>query len=302
MIDFVIAGTFKAASSTLSYEMAKHPDIFMPKPKDPHYYVGKLFPTLAGPTDFLKRQHHSATYDRAAFEALFAEARSALKGDATPLYLYCHDHAISAIQADNSQARIVIILRNPADRAFSNFNHNVKDGFEARTFAECIDSWENTEVYPLHPFFHYVRAGFYDAQVAAWQAAFADVKIVCYEQMVTDLHLVLNEIANFLDIPADFQPREEIIRLNKSGKPRYPALHRFIMQENPVKTVLRPLYRAVLRNPYTRKRLAERVKNFNIESQVMDAADRARLNAIFADDIALLSQRPGCGFVKSWLS
>ena len=69
-----------------------------------------------------------------------------------------------------------------------------------------------------------------------------------------------------------------------------------------MKTVLRPFYRAVLRNPHMRKRVAERVKNFNIKSQVMDAADRARLNGIFADDIALLSQRPGCGFVKSWLS
>ena len=303
MIDFVIAGTFKGASSTLAFELGEHPQISIPKPKDPYFYLAALDADLTGSEFFMRAHRDSSVLDRASFEALFPEDNGAtLKGEATPLYLYCHDYAIPAIQADNPQARIVIILRNPADRAFSNFNHNVKDGFEARSFAECIDSWENTEVYPLHPFFHYVRAGFYDAQVAAWQAAFADVKIVNYEQVVTDLHLVLNEIANFLDIPADFQPREEIIRLNKSGKPRYPALHRFIMQENPVKTVLRPLYRAVLRNPYTRKRVAERVKNFNIESQVMDAADRARLNAIFADDIALLSQRPGCGFVKSWLS
>ena len=303
MIDFFIAGTFKGASSTLAFELGEHPNISIPKPKDPYFYLSELDADLTGPKDFIQAHRDSSILDRASFEALFPNDNGAtLKGEATPLYLYCHDYAIPAIKADNPQARIVIILRNPVERAFSNYNHNVKDGFETRSFAECIDSWENTEVFPLHPFFHYVRAGFYDAQVAAWQAAFTDVKIVNYEQVVTDLHLVLNEVANFLEIPSDFKPGEKIIRLNKSGKLRYPALHRFIMQENPVKTVLRPLYQAVLRNPYMRKRVAERVKNFNIESQVMDAEDRARLNAIFADDIALLSQRPGCGFVKSWLS
>lgn len=300
MIDFVIAGTFKAASSTLGYELAKHPDIFIPKPKDPHFYVGQLFPTLTGPAEFLAHQHRSATYDRPAFAALYANAGRALRGDTTPLYLYCHDHAIPAIQADNPQARIVIILRNPADRAFSNFNHNVKDGFETRSFAECIDSWEDTEVFPLHPFFHYVRAGFYDAQVAAWQAAFADVKIVTYEQVVTDVHLVLNEIAAFLEIETNFKPRGEIIQLNKSGLPRYPALHRFIMQENLFKTLLRPLYRSALRDPHTRKRVAERVKNFNIESQEMASTDRARLNALYAPDIARVSDRLGLDLAGRW--
>ena len=300
MIDFFIAGTFKAASSTLGYEMAKHPDIFIPKLKDPHFYLGQLFPTLTGPPDFLVQQHNTATYDRPAFEALYENAGQALKGDTTPLYLYCHNYAIRAIQADNPQARIIIILRDPADRAFSNYNHNVKDGFETRSFAECIDSWEEIELFPLHPFFHYVRAGFYDAQVAAWQAAFADVKVVTYEQVVTDVHLVLNEIAAFLEIEANFKPRDEIIQLNKSGLPRYPALHRFIMQENPVKSLLRPIYRSALRDPQMRKRVAEKVKNLNIESQGMASSDRARLNALYASEIARVSDRLGLDLAERW--
>ncbi|BDW83637.1 hypothetical protein MACH24_30750 [Erythrobacter sp. Dej080120_24] len=300
VIDFVISGTFKGASSTLAYELGRHSQVFIPKPKDPYFYLWELDRTLTGPEAFMEEHRAASVFDRAAFEALYSEGGTALKGDATPLYLYCHEHAIPAIQADNPDAKIIIILRNPADRAFSNYNHNVKDGFETRSFSECIDNWEETETFPLHPFYHYVRAGFYDAQVVAYQAAFEHVKIITYDRVVNDIHLVLNEIANFLGIAPDFAPRSEAIRLNKSGGVRFPALHRFILQEGTIKSVLRPFYRSVLRDPYSRKRLAERVKNFNIESQEMAAADRSRLNAIYAVDVDRVSNRVGLDLAARW--
>ena len=82
--------------------------------------------------------------------------------------------------------------------------------------------------------------------------------------------------------------------------PRFPALHRFILQENPIKNALRPLYRSVLRNPYTRKRVAERVKNFNIESQEMAPAERTRLYELYSSDIDRVSQRVGLDLAQSW--
>lgn len=301
MVDFVIAGTFKGASSTLAFELGGHPTISIPRPKDPYFYLGGLLPLLTGPQNFMQANRTGAVLDRAAFDGLFPDdGDTTLKGEATPLYLYCHDHAIPAIRADNPDTKIILILRNPVDRAFSNFHHNTKQDHETRSFAACIDTWQDTEALPLHPFFHYVRAGFYDAQVAAYQAAFAHVKVITYEQVVHDTHLVLNEIAEFLGITPEFQPERKAIRLNKSGAPRYPALHRFLLQENPVKTALRPLYRTVLRNPYTRKRVAEQVKNFNIESQQMALADRARLNALYASDIARVSERVGLDLVGRW--
>lgn len=301
MIDFVIAGTFKGASSTLAYELGRHRQISIPRPKDPYYYLSAATDSLTGPERFMQAHRAGVVQDSAAFAALFPDDGGAtLKGDATPLYMYCHDLVISAIQADNPDAKIVLILRNPVDRAFSNYNHNVKDGYESRSFAACIDSWEENERFPLHPFFHYIRAGFYDAQVAAWQAAFTDVKVITYEQIGTDAHLVLNEIASFLGIEPDFEPREDAIRLNKSGKPRSAFLHRFILQENSFKRMLRPIYRAVLRSPHARKQVAERVKNFNIESQKMAASDRARLNALYAPDIAKISERVGMDLLGRW--
>lgn len=301
MIDFVIVGTFKSASSTLAYELGQRPEIEIPKPKDPYFYLRALAGTYTGAPDFLEAHYAGAVTDAAGFDALFGAKPAALRGEATPLYLYCHEQAIPALKADNPDARIVIVLRNPVDRAYSNYKHNVKDGFETQSFADCIADWEARERLPLHPFFHYVRAGLYDAQVAAWQAAFDDVLVVSYDNVESHPHEVLNRIAGFLDIAPTFAPRE-IIRLNKSGKPRSRLLHDFILKENPVKRLLRPVYRALVGNRATRKAISERVKNVNLKSGDMSAAERAALMAVYGDDLERLSQRPGCGFVKSWLS
>ncbi len=302
MIDFIIAGTFKSASSTLAYELGQHPHIDIPKPKDPYFYLAEMCRDMTGPDGFMDEHNAHSVYDRKCFEALFQKnGAGVLRGEATPLYLYCHNQAIPTIQADNPDARIVIVLRNPIDRAFSNYKHNVKDGYETRSFAACIANWETAERLPQHPFFHYVRAGFYDAQISAWQAAFKRVKIVSYDAVQTRPHEILNAIAEFLDITPSFEPRE-VIRLNKSGQPRSRLIHNFIRNETALKTLMRPLYRAILGNRATRKALSERVKNLNLKSGEMASADRAALRALFEEDLTRLSHRPDCAFAAAWLT
>ena len=302
MIDFVIAGTFKSASSTLSYELARHPEIDIPKPKDPYFYLAELCRGLTGPAGFMEEHDLHSVYDRACFEALFTkQGPRVLKGEATPLYLYCHGQAIPSLKADNSDTRIIILLRNPADRAYSNYKHNVKDGYESRSFTDCIADWQSREQLPLHPFFHYVRAGLYDEQVEAWQAAFKHVLVVSYDDVDTRPYDVLNQVADFLGIAPSFAPKEAI-RLNMSGQPRVHWLHNFIRHENTVKSFLRPVYRALISDNVRRKAISEKVKNLNIKSGEMPPADRIALMEIYADDLARLSRRPGCGFVAKWLT
>lgn len=300
MIDFVLAGTFKAASSTLGYELAKHPEIFVPTPKDPHYFVAELFQTLTGPADFLRHQHEFGVYNRAAFEELYADAECALKGDTTPLYLYCYEHAIPAIQAENMSMPIIIILRDPVDRAYSNYNHNVKDGFEPRSFSECIETWEKTECLPLHPFFHYVRAGFYSAQVSAYLNAFKNVLIINYDDIINSPQGVLNTTCQFLGITSIIE-KNEFIRLNKTGRPRVNFLNDFLTRESMLKKVMRPIYRRLITNRELRTHVSERIVNLNIKSLKVDRTSRAILNKVYRADIEKLSQQPGCEFARSWI-
>ncbi len=300
MIDFLIVGTFKSASSTIAYELGKHPRIDIPKPKDPYFYLAQMCKGLIGPDGFVEEQDAYSVYDRATFEALFRhDGVPRLKGEATPMYLYCHEHAIPAIQADNPDTRIIMLLRNPIDRAYSNYMHNVKDGYETRSFAECISSWEETEHLPLHPFFHYVRAGFYFEQVAAYTRAFNRVKIVDYDDVKRDPSGVLNEIATFLGIEPSFLPHKAI-RLNKSGSPRSHLLHEFIRRESLLKKAARPLFRTIVRDASKRIALSEFVKNFNIKTAEMARADRAALASIYHNDVALLTSRLGIDFARNW--
>lgn len=300
MIDFVIVGTFKSASSTLSYELGTHPKIDIPKPKDPYFYLADMCRYLTGPEAFMSEHNEYSVYDRAAFEALFTKTGAhILRGEATPLYLYCHEQAIPALKADNPNARIIIVLRNPIDRAFSNYMHNVKDGYETRSFSECIATWEDTEHLPLHPFFHYVRAGFYDEQVAAYLNAFEHVKIINYDDILTEPQNVMNGIYEFLGIKADYE-RKDIIRRNKSGRPRLKFLHTFFNRESLIKMILRPIYRTLLPSNELRTRISEKIINLNIKSSTLDSSDKATLEQIYHVNINTLSRKLDCEFVKNW--
>jgi hypothetical protein len=302
MIDFVIVGTFKSASSTLAYELGSLPEIDIPKPKDPYFYLAEMCRDLTGPEGFMSEHNEHSVYDRSAFEALFTKTGElVLRGEATPLYMYCHQQAIPALKADNTETRIIIVLRNPIDRAFSNYMHNVKDGYEKRTFAECVATWEDIEQLPLHPFFHYVRAGFYDEQVAAYRRAFENVKIINYDDVLTDPNTVLNDICNFLGVTSNYE-RKNIIRLNKTGSPKSKYLHDFFKHESTLKKNLRPIYRTLFRSKETRARISESVINFNIKSSKLDSSSHAILSEIYRADIDALGEKPGCEFVKNWLA
>lgn len=112
MIDFVIAGTFKGASFTLAYELGRHRQISIPRPKDPYYYLAAVRDSLTGPEGFMQAHRAQVVQDPEAFAALFPDdGGTTLRGDATALYMHCHEHAIPAIQADNPDAKIALMVQ-----------------------------------------------------------------------------------------------------------------------------------------------------------------------------------------------
>lgn len=300
MIDFLIVGSFKSASSSLAYELRRHPSVDIPIKKDPYFYLADLCKILIGPHGFIEKQNSFSVYDRGEFASLFIDDGGAtLKGDATPLYLYCHEYSIPAIQNDNPDAHIIIILRNPIDRAFSNYMHNVKDGYEQRSFAECIIGWKETELLPLHPFFHYVRAGFYYEQVAAFLNEFKNVKIINYEDLSKNPQKILVDVANFLKITPEFDGKKFQI-LNKTGTPLIKKLHNFLTYDSKIKDIFRPLFRFAVREKNDRIRIVEYIKNTNLRKKQLSDYERTILQNIYHKDVILLSELLDYDFNSSW--
>ena len=119
--DFVIVGAMKAGTTSLSAWLRAHPQVFVPEQKELHF-----FDTL---------------WDRGVdwYRSLFAGAPDgALLGEATPNYMVI-EHWVERMASVVPDARLIVILRHPVDRAWSHYRHSVTRGDEVRSFAEAID-------------------------------------------------------------------------------------------------------------------------------------------------------------------
>lgn len=119
--DFIILGAQRAGTTSLFRYLAAHPRVAAPRRKELHFF--------------------SHFYDRGIdwYRAQFPSDRSErpVTGEATPYYLF-HPHAPARIARDALRAKLIVLLRNPIDRAYSHYQHEVRRGDETLSFEEAI--------------------------------------------------------------------------------------------------------------------------------------------------------------------
>ena len=119
---FFVVGTQKGGTTSLYEYLKPHPRIVLSDVKEHHFFDQHYDEGLA--------------WYQAQFPVLDASAGE-ITGDFTPLYMF-HPHAIERMVRHHPQARIIVLLRNPVDRAFSHYNHAVRLGNEHRSFTVAI--------------------------------------------------------------------------------------------------------------------------------------------------------------------
>ncbi len=190
-----IVGAVKSGTTSLYAYLKQHPDIFFPEMKEPHYFVhpapppdrAHLFPYIAAEQDYLAlyRDHSSYRY----------------RGDASPSYLWS-SRAAHEIRERSPDARILVILRDPVQRAHAQYLMDFNEGVTDLPFLEALKTdWEAMEkgwgISQL-----YVELGLYHEQIQRYQQLFSPerVKIVFLESLKRDPKGVLESIAAFLDV------------------------------------------------------------------------------------------------------
>ena len=111
LVDFMIVGAQKCGTTALAHFLAQHPDIGMSRPKEPHLFDAPEFL----PDDCTPRQLDER------YAGNFAHCRDvALRGEATPIYLYLPDVA-PALKRYNPNLKLIVLIRDPVARAISNY-------------------------------------------------------------------------------------------------------------------------------------------------------------------------------------
>ena len=204
--DALIIGAPKAGTSALHAALAQHPQIYASPVKEPKYYMcwDAPPPAYCGPGDAHSNQEW--VWRREDYQALFQKApEDAVRLESTPFYLSTRG-ARHRIAEELARAKLIVIVRDPIDRAYSNWMHLWVDGLEP--ISDFVEAWraEDSRVAAgWAPFWHYQRLGRYGEQLAdlLGRVERERVFVLRYWQLVSQPKETLNRVAGFLGISED---------------------------------------------------------------------------------------------------
>jgi hypothetical protein len=230
--NFLIVGAQKAGTTALYYALSKHPQVFMSAVKEPAYFVAEdALRNAAGPGDEASQLVTSLD----AYEELFAGSGSAdARGESSTSYLYDPD-APQRIKDQLPDVKLIAILRNPVDRAYSNFLHLVRDGREPiHDFRAALAREEQRRGEGWSLSWRYLDKGYYGAQVERYLARFGPDRFrsYLYEDYNDDPDPTIRDIYRFLGVDDDFA-QDLSLRLNVGGLPRSRSLQWLARQAVP---------------------------------------------------------------------
>lgn len=282
-----IIGAPKCGTTALSEYLREHPSVFMSRPKEPHYFASDM-----------KKYRRFHTLDE--YKGLFADCGSekTVIGEASVWYLYSTE-AVKNIARYNQGAKIIVMLRRPAEMVYSmhsqhlvNLAEDVPDFEKAwflesrRARGECVPSG----IRHL-PNLFYSKIAAYGTQLQRVYQHFPrnQVHVILYDDFAGDTSTVFENVEQFLSIPPS--GKSEFKRINSNTELRVPVIKKFIQLEHK--------YTRLHRKKYFKwsgdfgKKVMERILNIvepEVERPILGEAIEAKIVENYLAEVELLSR------------
>ncbi len=275
--NFFILGAAKCGTTSLYHFLKRHPDIYVSPVKEPCFFC-ENFQIIKNPIQYAR-----------LFDA--ADTESSI-GEASHVYLTDPSAAIT-LRAFFPDARFVLILRHPADRAYSLYHHMRRYGYETiATFEKALKAEEKRFHSPffkkhcnqyLYNFF-YFRSGLFGEQVERYFALFdhSQFHFVTLDQIMETPVPAIQGIFEFLNARTEFFP--EIKVFNKGETSRFPMVQNFLNLK-----LRRPSWLRQMGLNLSRKYNLMQIPPMNPET-------RDRLSMRYESDLAKLYELTGMQF------
>jgi hypothetical protein len=296
--NFLIIGAAKSGTTAVWHSLKQHPEIYMSPTKHTRFFAFEVEePSFQGPPPTMRGsagKNQSVPYaitDIDAYHAMFDEATTETAiGEASHSYLY-QEQAARRIRDYAPEMKLIAILRNPAERAFSHHRQMIRDGREPITdFVRALAEEEARLRDNWWPDFHYVQIGLYSDQLKRYLELFErdQLKVYLYEDLNSDPSGLSQDIFRFLGVDDAFVPHAGA-RYNASGTPRNRSLHSVLQKLR--RTT--PIAKRVLPENQYRKllRLGSELHNSNLTKVRLSPEERREtINAYFREDILKLEE------------
>ncbi len=272
--NFLIVGVPKAGTTSVYYWLNQHPQVYMSPIKEPHYFSQ------------IGNEDHINSWDN--YVKLFsgASTKHLSVGEASTSYFYFYKEAIPLIKKRLDNPKIIVILRNPVDRAWSHYMMQKKYGwikqedFFSKDLAYLKSSWGIKRPH--------IELGFYSDALRAYLNSFAKVKVMFYDDLKHRPHDFVKELYEFLGVDSSFIPNFEV--RNVSGEPRN-RLIGFLLS-NSLSQKLIPHIPYVIKAPF---------RKILLKKEVIPSEVKKRLLDIYLEDIEKVEKLLGVN-LERWKS
>ncbi|WP_026072373.1 sulfotransferase family protein [Nodosilinea nodulosa] len=252
--NFLIVGAAKAGTTSLYKYLSQHPQVYMSPRKEPRYFAPEYYTTFYHQA--IGNLYREKGMSRQEYETLFDGVTNEIAiGEASTEYLFFEKSAERIKQAI-PDAKILMILRNPIDRAFSAYCFHLRDGRETLSFEEALAQEPTREKQHWQVGWFYKKGGFYYEQVNRYYKLFEHhrIKIILWRNLNQNPRKVCAEVFEFLGVDPSFAPN--FSRENASKKPRSKVLNRYVFKNRQFKEKIQamlpePVYSAIA-NPLKR--------------------------------------------------
>ena len=268
--NFFIVGAAKAGTTSLYNYLKDLPEVYMSSLKEPGYFLTS--------DDIPYPKFMNLIQDKEKYFSFFKDVKNEIAiGEATALYLWDLDSA-NYIHQVVPNAKIIIILRNPVERAYSNFlmlrqtNENLSfHGAIHRNFSDL--DYDLTR--------NYLELGFYAKQVKKYLDVFGEknVKILIFEEFVDDVTHTLKDVLTFLGVK--YKTIEVSDKYNPYLEPRT-ILSKYILSSEKIRKITKVIPKKIRKNVRDNVLLKEGHK-----PPIADK-DRAFLKELYLDDVKKL--------------
>jgi len=317
---FLVIGAAKAGTTSLHNYLCQHPDVFMSAEKEPRFFAFEgRSPDFCGPWDegfpapsaaLARRSSHAdAITELSRYQRLFRDVRGERAiGESSVTYLV-EPGTEARIRRRLPEAKLIVVLRNPADRAYSAFLHSRRLGIEPLAdFADALDAEAGRIARGWATSWQYARAGFYAEHLARYYAQFPreQIGVFLYDDLAASPVALVQAVCRFLGVDAAFVPdvsERHNVTVGDVVRPRAALLDRLLNRPNAVKWLAKQVVRRRRTRQWLRARTLATVGTVTERRRPapLDADVRRRLLNLYRSDILRLPALTGVD-VSHWLS
>ena len=285
--NFIVIGAMKSGTTSLYAYLNQHPQIYMSPQKETNFFAFEGETLDYNGPGF--RESYTGTLsitDFQAYQRQFAGVTDERAiGEISPTYLYYADKSAQGIQTYIPKTKLITILRDPAERAFSHFLHMMRDHREPlANFRETLKAEADRINQNWAVSWHYQQLGFYHRSLSHYLQQFdkKQMRVYLFEDFKRDPQGVVSNIFDFLEVDTTIQINSSK-KHNVSNTYRSRRLHQLIMGDNVLKRAAKRLIPSRLR-----RQAATQILTANKVKPKLSPEMRHQLIELYREDILKL--------------